>query len=325
MRMKRWLTTVGMVGLILLALAAPGVQAASKTLYVGTCKGPSSYTTIQSAVDAVNDDGFTIYVCPGTYNESVSVQNKEKLTIRNYVIKNQPAPLMSGGIDVRDSEKVEIRGLRITNTNIAIIASNSPETKVHNTIITNASQFGIAFLDNSDKSEAQDNTITGTRDSLYGIEVGRTNNVTIKQNTITSFPYGVYVFGADKSKIESNSVTNVGQTGILLAGVTRATVKKNTTSFAGYGITLSGSTTSTISENTAQNNSTAGLYVENDSTNNTFKKNLLQGNGTDAVDNSTGSKTAGTANTWTGNTCDTSTPGNLCGSPATTRRVSQTP
>lgn len=79
--MKRWLTMAGVIGLLVMALAVPGVQAASTTLYVGTCGTSPRYTTIQSAVDAVNGTGFTINVCTGTYAGNVQIKNKENLTI----------------------------------------------------------------------------------------------------------------------------------------------------------------------------------------------------------------------------------------------------
>lgn len=323
--MRRWLTMAGMVGMLATALASPGVQAASKTLYVGTCKGSSPYTTIQSAVDTVNDDGFTIYVCPGTYHETVKVEHKDDLTIRNYVVKNQPAPLIDAGggfgFTVSDSKEVEIRGLRITNADVGLDADESPKTEVRNTTI-NAHLAGIVFDTGSDKSVAQSNTISGSGD--FGIGFGSTTNITVKQNTITSFQIGIFATGTTKPTIESNTATNATGVGILLDRTTDASVRKNTTNFAQYGIALEGSPTNTISENTAKSNSEAGVFVESDATNNSLKKNLLQGNGTDAVDQSSGSKTAGTANTWSNNTCDTSTPSDLCGSPATARRAAPT-
>src|SRR5690349_20794714 len=139
--MKRWLTMAAMLGAMALTLATPPAQAASKTLSVGTCNGTSSYPTIQSAVDAVDGAGFTIDVCPGTYNERVDVTNKQRLTIRGDVEKGQEAPLIDAGgqdgIVILDSTSVEIRGLRITNASMAILAANAPQTEIRNMVITN--------------------------------------------------------------------------------------------------------------------------------------------------------------------------------------------
>jgi parallel beta-helix repeat protein len=311
--MKRWLILLAVLGFASLTVAAPTAQAASKTLYVGTCKEPSPYTTIQSAVDAATGAGFTIAVCPGTYNESVDVANRERLSIRSAAEKSQGMPLIdaggSDGIVIRDSTNVEVRSLQITNTSMGIVAAHAPKTEIRDMVITNAKQYGI-FFTGSDKSEAQKNRISGS--GFAGIAAGDTPNVSIKQNSVTSFNYGIYIFSSTNAKIVSNHVTNAGQTGILLANLTRSTVKHNTASGSSYGITLGGTNSNTISENTVTNNSTAGILVESSAAGNTIRKNLMQGNGTDAVDQSTGSQTTGTANIWLRNTCATSTPAGLC-------------
>lgn len=311
--MKRWLMLLAVLGFVSLMFATPSAQAASKTLYVGTCKEASPYTTIQSAVDAATGAGFTIAICPGTYNERVDVANKQRLSIRSAIEKTQGMPLIdaggSDGIVIRDSTNVEVRGLQITNTSMGIIAAHAPKTEIRDMLITNAKQYGI-FFTGSDKSEAQKNSISGS--GFVGISAGDTPDVSIKQNTVTSFSYDIYVFRSANAKIVANHVTNAGQTGILLANLTRATVKHNTTSFSSYGITLDGTNSNTISENTVTNNSTAGILVESSAAGNIIRKNLLQGNGTDAIDGSTGSQTAGTANTWLRNACATSTPAGLC-------------
>ncbi len=311
--MKRWLTLLAALGCVWLTLATPTAQAASKTLYVGTCKEPSPYATIQSAVDAVTGAGFTIAVCPGTYNEHVEVANKQRLSIRNAAEKSQGMPLIdaggSDGIVIRDSTNVEIRGLQITNTNMAIVAAQAPKTEIRDMVITNAKQYGI-FFNGSHKSEAQKNSISGS--GFVGISAVDTPEVSIKQNSVASFNYNIYVFSSANAKVVSNHVTNASQTGILLANLTHATVKHNTASFSSYGITLGGTNSNTISENIVRNNSTAGLLVESSAAGNTIRKNQLQNNGTDAIDRSTGSQTVGTANTWSHNTCATSTPAGLC-------------
>ena len=100
--------------------------------------------------------------------------------------------------------------------------------------------------------------------------------------------------------------------GIFLYEVTHSTVRKDTSNFGEYGIYLYASSTNTISDNTAKSNSDDGVHVNGNSTGNIIKKNVLHGNGIDAIDESTGSQTAGIANTWASNKRDTSTPAGLC-------------
>jgi hypothetical protein len=68
-----------------------------------------------------------------------------------------------------------------------------------------------------------------------------------------------------------------------------------------------------IAKNDVKNMSGNGIAVSDRSTGNTIDKNhFVDSVETDAVDESTGTGTAGTANTWTGNHCDTSSPPGLC-------------
>ncbi len=69
-------------------------------------------------------------------------------------------------------------------------------------------------------------------------------------------------------------------------------------------------TGNTIAKNPVDVSGT-GVLASPGAAGNTFDGNHLEA-GTAAVDQSTGSGTAGTANAWTGNKCDSSTPAGLC-------------
>src|SRR4051812_22052279 len=70
---SRLLSALGAVVLVSLTTTS---ASATATLRVGTCPGFSAnYPTIQSAVDAAHA-GDTINVCPGTYNEQVTITKK---------------------------------------------------------------------------------------------------------------------------------------------------------------------------------------------------------------------------------------------------------
>jgi hypothetical protein len=69
-----------------------------------------------------------------------------------------------------------------------------------------------------------------------------------------------------------------------------------------------------IAHNAVKNTSGNAIAVSAGSGGNTLDKNHLDSVETDAVDESSGTGTAGTANTWTGNKCDTSSPPGLCDS-----------
>ena len=86
----------------------------------------------------------------------------------------------------------------------------------------------------------------------------------------------------------------------------------------GIEVTVADSTDPIITGNVIEKNhvkdtSGNGIAVSDGSSNNTFDKNDFKDSGeTDAVDESTGTGTSGTANTWTHNHCDTSSPAGLC-------------
>jgi hypothetical protein len=66
------------LGALVVALAAGllahGAFAAAKTVYVGGCGAPN-YSSVQAAVNAAGN-GYTVYVCSGTYSEQVIIANK---------------------------------------------------------------------------------------------------------------------------------------------------------------------------------------------------------------------------------------------------------
>ena len=154
--MKRWMMLLGMLGLMLMTLAVPDAHAASKTLYVGTCKGWSPFQTIQSAVEAASGGGFTIYVCPGTYNESVQVRSKQDLTIRNYVVKNQSTPLIDSngndGIDIFDSKD----GCALL---MPLVLSMLPDRPKPRCAITLSTQATLVFISTTGATRARRKTI----------------------------------------------------------------------------------------------------------------------------------------------------------------------
>ena len=81
------------------------------------------------------------------------------------------------------------------------------------------------------------------------------------------------------------------------------------------GIELRDGTTYTVvSSNHSHDNRLDGIYIDATAMNNTITRNVLMQNGNlDAEDLSTGTGTAGTANTWSKNALTTSSPSSLHG------------
>jgi parallel beta-helix repeat protein len=210
---------------------------------------------------------------------------------------------------------VTIRGLQIIDAYKAIRVLNSPKTTVQNVLVDTTASVGVLIDTGSPQSEVRGSSFSHTgRDAIRFLS----HQGVARDNTISQTNYdGIFSQNTHQIKISDNTITGAYY-GIRLIAVANATVTDNTLNFnraAGLGVFGGGA--NTASNNTAKGNFQDGIFTF-DSTANTFKKNLLQGNSFyDAEDWSTGSGTAGTANTWTGNKCALGSPAGLCAAPAT--------
>jgi pectin methylesterase-like acyl-CoA thioesterase len=84
-------TLVAAIGLLALALPAAGAPAAQFFVDGDGMAGPGCvgsnttnvFTTIQGAVDAVTLDNTRIYVCPGTYEGQVHINDEDGTSVRS--------------------------------------------------------------------------------------------------------------------------------------------------------------------------------------------------------------------------------------------------
>ncbi len=102
--------------LALLAFEAGEGVASAATLYVGSCGSPREprYTSIQLAVNAASP-GDTIRVCPGTYDEQVTVD--KSLTLLGRVSRGRgagpEAPVVDGGGGAGTGISIEANGVTV--------------------------------------------------------------------------------------------------------------------------------------------------------------------------------------------------------------------
>jgi len=154
-----------------------------------------------------------------------------------------------------------------------------------------------------------------------GILLYQAGAVSVDHNTVSNNDIGIYDLGShDNVVIDHNRITGSTVNGITLVSTSGARIDQNTTdnngssssAFLGGGIALFLSTNNIIDHNTSNNNTGDGIFVDSGSTGNTFSQNQLRGNTRfDAEDQSTGTGTAGTGNTWTKNHGQTSDPSGL--------------
>lgn len=146
------------------------------------------------------------------------------------------------------------------------------------------------------------NTVThataGSAAAGYGDGIvldSTTNSVTVSMNTVkTSAEYGIALYGASNATVSGNTVSNNKSDGIYVGGP---------------GSTLPTSGGDTISSNTVSSNHGNGINADTSSAGDTFTSNIANFNALFDL------KDAGTANTWTTNTCQPahdSSPAGLC-------------
>jgi hypothetical protein len=129
MRLRPMLATAATVALTATVLGAPAMLAGGPTTHMvdddgtggpGTCAGSSPVASrIQDAVDAAGP-GDTILVCPGTYEEQVTIEGADDLTIRGtrpwaatlLSPRSLEAPWLVG---IEDSDDVTVQWLRIVS------------------------------------------------------------------------------------------------------------------------------------------------------------------------------------------------------------------
>jgi parallel beta-helix repeat protein len=196
--------------------------------------------------------------------------------------------------------------------------------------------IGIQISDGA-KAEVEHNTVSGnlgnSTNEGVGILVLQTSNVEVEHNIVFGNDEGIllaaFAGGAHvtHTEVEGNRSFNNTFNGIGLVNADNNQIKNNDVSFNGFdGINVGSdpndpnalpgtATGNVIRGNEAKLNGRAGIFLESTATGNTVTRNEMRNNntktlanGADAVDLSTGTGTAGTANTWSRNEFRTSIP-----------------
>jgi parallel beta-helix repeat protein len=162
------------------------------------------------------------------------------------------------------------------------------------------------------------------------IQISRSASATVTGNTISGSAYsgpqnvsatGILVFGPIGDVLVSQNTVLRSDIGIGVFSVATNTlrVRDNTVTAGDYGIYVDTSSNVRVENNTVVGPEIFGVYAGTDARGNTFQNNRAGGTTGeghyDCRDRSNGSETAGTANTWTGNTGDTRAPEGICSLP----------
>ena len=249
-------------------------------------------------------------------------------SIKNFTVTG---PLPDGIFCGSDGWGVKVQGgatAAITNNHITKVWSGDPTLR--------GCQQGLAIgVGRNSTGQIGHATITGNTIDQYqkgGIYVdGAGSSATVKSNIVTGVgttpdiaQNDIYMSRNAVGNVSLNTVTDnsyadlnvAASAGILLFGANGATkVLTNTTSGNDANIWLSNQVGMLVKDNSADGGSW-GLVTDPDALNNRFLSNTASGNSAnDCEDDSTGSGTAGTGNTWRGNTGTTASPAGICTAP----------
>jgi hypothetical protein len=234
----------------------------AKTVQVGTClTNLQNYATIQTAVNAV-PSGATIDVCPGTYNEQVTINAPLTLkgiasgTNQSVVLTIPPAFEQNGTtpvtgfpvyaqILVQDAGPVNISGLTIDGSNsgcpqngaiagVVYLSATSPSSgKLSNAVIRNTgsgcnSQAAGFYAENGSGFSS---SITVTGNSIHsisgqGLDYGPNVTGTVSSNHIDQTNGALAFQQATSVKVTSNNITS-SQSGISINSATGVTAQSN--------------------------------------------------------------------------------------------------
>lgn len=216
------------------------------------------------------------------------------------------------------------------NEDIIFVAPTALQTNItiRNNVLKDSS--GIFFI-NVSNSKIEGNAIQ--RSFANAIELaGGNENITVKHNALrdvgTDGYNGIFLHngsgaGANTDNlIMNNAIINAGLSGIVIRDSSDNTVRGNLVVGSkgfdlsnltwGNGISLEGATDNQIEHNILRDNARDGIRVDAASVDNFFKQNRSTLNDEhDYHDDSTGSGTAGTGNTWRHNRGRTDSPDGL--------------
>lgn len=173
-----------------------------------------------------------------------------------------------------------------------------------------------------------DNTIRGAGPTSAiaqnGIQISRGARATVTENTVSRNAYtgnnvatGFLAFGQVGEVVVSQNKMLDNDVGIDAGTETSSViVRGNATTGGIYGIIVDRASNVSVERNTVLGAGTFGLYATEDAKGNTFQDNAASGTtgggDFDCRDESKGSATADTANTWMRNTGDTRSPDGIC-------------
>lgn len=205
------------------ATGEPSVCVSQNKTIVVTPPGQSGTChDIQSAIDAVNGDGFTVSIRPGTYNiyNTLYVTNKSNITITGDPQAGSGATdlhFISSGWGFRvsgSSGTILWMTMQGTTSNGMLSINNSPRFTLSYARLYSAASHTID-IGSSSQVNILDSDITS---SAGAVEVGASNNVSISNNKIYHSSNAIAITNSNSVHIMGNLVYGNQESGLIVNG-----------------------------------------------------------------------------------------------------------
>jgi hypothetical protein len=312
------------------------VDAAAPGSFIEVCRG----TYEEEVTIPAGKDGLTIFgtgfldvsiKAPSaglatTYQDVVHVAGAKNVTLINVVVTGPFSDLAAcatpfagvrvdggGSIGLFGDEVTEIRAadeaLRGCQTGVAVLVGRAStgqtgSAEIGYDLVDRYQKGGIVVDNLGSTANVHHSLVEGIGTTLVtaqnGIQISRGATATLSYNRVSGNSYG------------NPDVAAAG--GVLLYQAGKVSTRWNDTFQNNVGIWISETNDSLVDGNYAHDQiSYDGLYVDELSTDNTLSRNVSRRNEEyDCADDSVGTKTAGTANTWTKDVGDTENKPGLC-------------
>lgn len=232
----------------------------------GTAEHP--YKTISEAV-MLADEGDTIYVFSGRYNETLTINKRVSII---------------GGID--DAPSILSRGSEINY----LIDISADFVTLENFVIEDpgrfiTSQYGALIRISSNNVVLQKNNIS--RCNLWALYLDSSNDNTISGNIINDTK-GILVLASNNNVFSYNVLSNSSDAGISIRSSRRNILYQNYFSANAYGFYAKDCSNMNLTENSFMKNNYHGIYTSGDKNDilkaNTFSNNSVSGITLDSID-----------------------------------------
>ncbi len=193
------------------------------------------------------------------------------------------------GLRMLGSLQNQIRNNNFHNNQQGIVVDlNSPDNLIDHNLLNQNSLYGLFIRETADRTTVTNNTSNGN--GSHGIYV-RANNTAISYNRADANQ------GAGIALLPATGAPALADNQIMTNTLTN-NLNNNTTSNLGHGLDLRGVIHTVVQGNLLENNAGAGIYVANNSSQNSLVRNTIRFNQNYGI-LASGSQTLG--NTWSEN------------------------